>query len=203
LFPVDRSRVLEGPPAESAVSPLWLAAVSPPVAVMSATVAGEIAAKWTFAGALEELRGIVWLERENVRRCLVDLKLAMLLMVCAGSGDDESILAERRGLVCRGASEHCFDIADVAELGQWESQEKEIRERQKFSATAAMVTGEALGSFIAFGSHQRCFAKIRFPFDEASDRVFYPLSHRHLVYEDSMAAVRNGAPGQRRPGRCR
>ena len=176
---------------------------------MSATVAGEIAAKWIFVGALEELRGIVWLERENVRRCLVDLKLAMLLMVCAGSGDDESILddesipAERRGLVCRGASERCFDIADVAELGQWESQEKEIRERQKFSATAGMVTGEALGSFIVFGSHQRCFAKIRLPLDEASERVFYPLSDRHLVYEESMASVRNGAPGQRRPGRCR
>lgn len=192
-FHVDDFHLREGPLADGAAIPLWLAALGPQMAAMSAKVADGLITNWLIPESLEEFRGIIKLECDKAGRDPAEVAIATLLMVCTDSSDDESVAAARRGVAFYCASEHYLHIADLAGLGERARQVKEVWERRDFSAAAEMVSDEMLERFIVFGSHEQCAARIRFLLDEGVYPIVYPLPRHHLMFEDHMAAIRNVA----------
>ena len=192
-FCVDDFHLREGPLPAGTSIPLWLAALGPQMAAMSARVADGLVTNWLIPETLEQYRSLIAAERERVGRDPGGFTIATLLMVCTDPSDDASVRAARRGVAFYCASEHYLHIADLAGLGAKAREVKRVWETRDFSAAASLVTDEMLERFTVFGSPEQCAAKVRWLLGEGVYPIVYPLPRREQMYEDHEAAARSVA----------
>ncbi len=192
-FHVDDFHLREGPLPEGASIPLWLAALGPQMAAMSAKVADGLITNWLIPESLEEFRELIKAECDKAGRDPADVTVATLLMVCTDSTDEQACRAARRGVAFYCASEHYLHIADLAGLGERAREVKAVWETRDFAAAAELVTDEMLERFTVFGTEDQCRQRVRWLLDEGVYPIVYPLPRHDRMYDDHVAAVRNVA----------
>ena len=192
-FHVDDFHLREGPLPEGASIPLWLAALGPQMAAMSAKVADGLITNWLIPESLEEFRNLIKLECDKIGRNPAEVTIATLLMVCTDSTDEQARRAARRGVAFYCASEHYLHIADLAGLGERAREVKAVWETRDFAGAAELVTDEMLERFIVFGSEDQCRQRVRWLLGEGVYPIVYPLPRHDRMYDDHVAAARNVA----------
>lgn len=192
-FHVDDFRLREGPLPGGTTIPLWLAALGPKMAAMSAKVADGMITNWLIPESLEEYRQLIKVQCDNAGRDPSEVRIATLLMVCIDPADEDSRRAARRGVAFYCASEHYLHIADLAGLGERAREVKMVWETRDFDAAQALVSDEMLERFTVFGTEEQCASRIRWLLGEGVYPIVYPLPRRHVMYDDHVAAVRNVA----------
>lgn len=190
-FKVDDFHLREGPLPEGVSVPLWLAALGPQMAAMSAKVADGMITNWLIPETLAEYRDVIATETERAGRDPKDVTISTLLMVCADSADDEARMAARRGVAFYCASEHYLHIADLAGLGGDARKVKEIWESRDFAGAARAVSDEMLERFTVTGSDEECRERVQWLLNEGVVPIVYPLPRHALMFEDHMTTIRN------------
>jgi alkanesulfonate monooxygenase SsuD/methylene tetrahydromethanopterin reductase-like flavin-dependent oxidoreductase (luciferase family) len=192
-FHVDDFHLREGPLPAGTTIPLWLAALGPKMAAMSAKVADGMITNWLIPESLEEYRQLIKVECAKAGRDAGEVRIATLLMVCTDATDEDSRRAARRGVAFYCASQHYLHIADLAGLGERAREVKEVWETRDFDAAARLVSDEMLERFTVFGTEEQCRSKVRWLLDEGVYPIVYPLPRHHAMYDDHVAAARNVA----------
>ena len=192
-FHVDDFHLREGPLPEGTTIPLWLAALGPRMAAMSARVADGMITNWLIPESLEEYRQLIKVECDKAGRDPSDVRIATLLMVCSDSAAEDARRAARRGVAFYCASEHYLHIADLAGLGERAREVKDVWETRDFDAAAALVSDEMLERFTVFGTEEQCTARVRWLLDEGVYPIVYPLPRHHTMRDDHFATVENVA----------
>lgn len=192
-FHVDDFHLREGPLPERDRIPIWLAALGPQMASMSAKVADGLITNWLIPESLKEFRSRIETACRSRGRDPQEVTIATLLMVCADSDDESAREAARRGVAFYCASEHYLHIADLAGLGDQARRVKDVWESRDFASAAALVGDEMLERFTVFGSDQQCRAKIRWLLAEGVYPIVYPLPRRGRVLEDHLGTLQSVA----------
>lgn len=192
-FHVDDFHLREGPlPAPERI-PIWLAALGPRMAAMSAKVADGLITNWLIPESLAEFRSRIESACQSLGRDPREVTISTLLMVCADSDDEAARVSAQRGVAFYCASEHYLHIADLAGLGDQARRVKAVWEARDFAAAASLVTDEMLAQFTVFGSERQCRAKVQWLLSEGVYPIVYPMPRRGRGLEDHLGALRNVA----------
>ncbi|MGH9297545.1 MAG: LLM class flavin-dependent oxidoreductase [Acidimicrobiales bacterium] len=192
-FHVDDFHLREGPLRGAAKIPLWLAALGPQMAAMSARVADGMITNWLIPESLEEFRLLIKQECDRAGRDPSEVTIATLLMVSADSEDEDARQAARRGVAFYCASEHYLHIADLAGHGEQARRVKEVWETRDFDAATRLVTDEMVERFTVTGSEEECAAKVQWLLGEGVYPIVYPLPRHHQMFEDHVGTIKNVA----------
>ncbi len=192
-FKVEDFHLREGPLPAGSPLPIWLAALGPQMAKMSGKVADGLITNWLIPESLAEFRSLVREGSESAGRDPAAVTIASLTMVCADPGDEEAVMAARRGVAFYCASLHYHHIAELAGLGEEARRVYAAWESRDFDGAAHLVTDHLLERFTLSGSDADSSARLRWMLDEGVVPIIYPLPRRSRMVEDHFRVLRRAA----------
>ncbi len=188
-FKVDDFHLREGPLPQGQKVEIWLAALGPQMATMAGKVADGLITNWLIPESLAEFRHLVATGAAKSGRDPGKVALASLTMVCADPGDEEAVMAARRGVAFYCASPHYHHIAALAGLRADAELVFEAWEAREFDRAAHLVSDRLLERFTLAGSDQNSSRRLQWMMAEGVMPVIYPLPRRSRMVEDHFSIL--------------